>query len=529
MVDTAVFWVATIAYMAATFLLAWYGYRRTKTKEDFLLAGRTVKPWVIGLSYGATFISTSAIVGFGGQAAKLGMGLIWLTVLTIGVGVLIAFIVYGHPTRRLGKKLGALTFPDLMGKRFNSNFIRYAMGILILVMMPLYASAVIIGGAQFINVTLNVDYQLALLGFAILTAAYVLRGGLLAVMYTDAFQGAIMVIGMSAVLIITYVTLGGVDAANLSLTNMANQVPSSLASKGMTGWTSMPTFGSEIWLTLVTTIVMGVGIGVLAQPQLVVRFMTAKNSNALDRAVPTGGLFIALMTGVAFTVGALTNVYFMNTKGVISTVAANNNVDKIIPLYINSAMPDVVIVIFMLTLLAAAMSTLSSIFHTMGSAAGHDLWYEWKKSRQKHAPTASSSMRASQWGMVLMIVASVALAFIMPGSIIARTTAMFMGICASAFLPMFTYGLFSKKPYALAAQLSLVTGAVVWFFWTVFVHSAESSVLGICNFLFGVSSLLPAPWTAVDPLVIAMPSAVIALLIGIWIARMKGMKAGDPA
>ncbi|MEI6795466.1 MAG: sodium:solute symporter family protein [Methanomassiliicoccales archaeon] len=528
MVDTAIFWVATIAYMAATFLLAWYGYRRTKTKEDYLLGGRAVKPWIIGLSYGATFISTSAIVGFGGTAAKLGMGLIWLTVLTIGVGVLIAFIVFGHPTRRLGQKLGALTFPDLMGKRFNSRFIRYAMGVLILIMMPLYASAVIIGGAQFINVTLNVNYQLALLGFAILTAAYVLRGGLLAVMYTDAFQGAVMVVGMSAVLIITYVSLGGIDTANLSLTNMSNLVPAGLAGKGMTGWTSMPTFGSEIWLTLITTIVMGVGVGVLAQPQLVVRFMTAKDSNVLDRAVPTGGLFIALMTGVAFTVGALTNVYFYKNYGMIST-AYVPNVDQIIPKYINMAMPDVVIVIFMLTLLAAAMSTLSSIFHTMGSAAGHDLWYEWRKNKAKVAPTATSSMRASQWGMVIMIVASVSLAFLMPGDIIARTTAMFMGICASAFLPMFAYGLFSKKPYALAAQLSLVVGAATWFIWTVFFHAAESAVLGICKFFFGVTALLPAPWTVVDPLILAMPAAVIALGVGIIIARAKGMPAGDPA
>ena len=46
-------------------------------------------------------------------------------------------------------------------------------------------------------------------------------------------------------------------------------------------------------------------------------------------------------------------------------------------------MPDIVIVLFMLTLLAAAMSTLSSIFHTMGSAAGHDLWIHLKNRKTK--------------------------------------------------------------------------------------------------------------------------------------------------
>ena len=46
---------------------------------------------------------------------------------------------------------------------------------------------------------------------------------------------------------------------------MAHLVPKALADQGMTGWTSMPVLGSPMWLTLITTIVMGVGIGVLTR------------------------------------------------------------------------------------------------------------------------------------------------------------------------------------------------------------------------------------------------------------------------
>ena len=213
MVDTATFWVFTAGYVAITLFLAYYGWKKTKSSEDFLLAGKNVSPWIIGLSYGSTFISTSAIVGFGGVAAQLGMGLMWLVFLNIALGILIAFVVFGKPTRRLGQKLRAMTFPDLIGKRYNSNFMQYATGMLILVSMPLYSSAVLIGGSQFINVTLNVDYNVALLGFALITALYVVVGGLLAVMYTDAFQGGVMIVGMSLILIITFSLLGGVDSS----------------------------------------------------------------------------------------------------------------------------------------------------------------------------------------------------------------------------------------------------------------------------------------------------------------------------
>jgi SSS family solute:Na+ symporter len=538
MVDTATFWVFTAGYVVITLFLAYYGWKKTKSSEDFLLAGKNVSPWIIGLSYGSTFISTSAIVGFGGVAAQLGMGLMWLVFLNIALGILIAFVVFGKPTRRLGQRLKAMTFPDLIGKRYNSAFMQYATGILILVSMPLYSSAVLIGGSQFINVTLNVDYNVALLGFALITALYVVVGGLLAVMYTDAFQGGVMIVGMSLILVITFSLLGGVDHAIAALTALKTQVPAvqlgSLPASGWLGWTSMPDLGSTIWLKMITTIIMGVGIGVLAQPQLIVRFMTAKDSKALNRAIPIGAVFILLTTGVAYTVGALTNVYFWNNGGTISTAAevakygGALNTDKIMPLYINASMPDIVVVLFMLTLLAAAMSTLSSIFHTMGSAAGHDVWRHFKTTRlmpksKRCELEACSSLKANKIGAGIMILASVGLAFLMPPSIIARATAMFMGLCAAAFLPLFTHALFSKKVSLLAAKMSLLVGAISWFFWTAFVHIAESQPLGISKALFGTDSLLNGTsWTVVDSLVIAIPLSILALFIGWYIDKDRG-------
>ena len=56
--------------------LGYLGYKQTKTAADYLVAGRSAHPVVMALSYGATFISTSAIVGFGGAAANLGMGVL---------------------------------------------------------------------------------------------------------------------------------------------------------------------------------------------------------------------------------------------------------------------------------------------------------------------------------------------------------------------------------------------------------------------------------------------------------------------
>lgn len=517
MVDPFTFAVITIIYLFAVIILGFIGYRQTKGSEDFLVAGRRINPVILALSYGATFISTSAIIGFGGAAAQLGMGLIWLTVLCIGVGVLIAFIVFGKRTRELGRKLGAVTFPDFLGRRYNSIFIRRVSGLIIVVGMPLYTAAILIGGARFIESTLSLPYDTALVLFAVVVAAYVILGGLIAVMYTDALQGAIMFVGMAILLVLTYTLLGGVDKANQALTDLAPMVPDALAAGGMTGWTSMPVFLSPIWLTMVTTLILGVGIGVLAQPQLAVRFMTVKDNRSIHRAVLMGGPFILMMTGVAFTVGPLTNVWFMQTEGMISTVAAGGNVDSIIPEYINSAMPDIFIIVFMLALLAAAMSTLSSLFHTMGTTLGYDLN---PAVRESHPP-----MRTIQIGTIVMIIISTIVAYVLPGNIIARATAMFMGLCAAAFIPAFAYALYSRKPLLLPAKISIVIGAVVWFLWTALVHVKESSVLCISKALFGVDAILPMPWQVVDPIVIALPVSAIAL--GLVVILSSSAKEGN--
>jgi SSS family solute:Na+ symporter len=518
-VDTLTFTAVTAVYMAILIVLGYLGYRKTKEADDYMLAGRKVHPALIALSYGATFISTAAIIGFGGVAARLGMGLMWLVFMNIALGIFVAFILFGKRTRAIGNRLKARTFPDFLGKVYNSPFLRYASALIIVVGMPLYTSAVLIGAARFIEITFALDYNTVLLAFAAITAIYVIIGGLLAVIYTDSFQAVIMLIGMTILLVATFAALGGVFSSTQALTDMADKVPAALASQGHNGWTAMPDLGSSIWYTMVTTIIMGVGIGVLAQPQLAVRFMTAKDDKALNRAVPIGAIFIFMMVGVAYTVGALSNVYFFENTGKIAIdVVPGGNLDLVIPTFINSIMPDWFVMLFMLTLLSAALSTMSALLHTMGTAIGVDVLSNVMKTKP--------SVMINRVGVLIMLVVSVLLAYVMPGSIIARATAMFMGLCAAAFLPAYAQALFSKSPSPRGAKYSLVVGAVAWFLWTAFVHIAESKPLGISLLLFGKDAVLGSPWTVLDPLFIALPLSTLTLAVFWYIDRQVALKNG---
>lgn len=423
----------------------------------------------------------------------------------------------------MGHNLDAHTFPELLGARFNSKFIQVFSGTIIFVFMPIYASAVLKGGVAFIQSFFGISFEVALFIFTAIVALYVSMGGLKGVMYTDAFQGIIMFVGMVFLLIFTYVKLGGVQTAHQQLTNMFNdsvvqEQAAQLIKGGFRGWTSMPEFNSPIWWSLVTSIVMGVGIGVLAQPQLVIRFMTVKSNRELNRAVVSGGVFILMMTGVAFVVGSLTNILFFQDMGKISI--AVNGVDNVIPEYIKSYVPSWFGTIFLLTLLSAAMSTLSSQFHTMGTSIGRDVY-------EQVNIKAGNPVIITRTGVLAVIAISMLLTWLsnyLPNSngIIAQGTALFMGLTAAAFLPAYIGALYIKSLPKAAAKWGIITGFAASFFWMFFIHAKNAASLQLCNLIFGKPNLLSGNsslefLTQYDAIIIALPIS-IAVTAVVWIS-----------
>jgi SSS family solute:Na+ symporter len=530
-----IIWAAI--YFAIIIYLGWKGYKETKVASDYMLAGRSVHPFIMSMSYGSTFISTSAIIGFGGAAAMWGFPLLWLTFFNIFFGIFLAFVFCGKRTRRMGSALDAHTFPELLGRRYQSRFIQGFSGGVIFLFMPVYAAAVLIGVARLLEVNLGISYGVAVFIFTAITALYVITGGMKAVMYTDAFQACLMFVIMAIFVYWTYHVLGGFTAAHQALTDLALN-PAAVAPikghpmlRGWNGWTQGLAFGTPTWLIVYTTIVYGVGIGVLAQPQLAVRFMTVKSDKELNRGVMYGGPFLLCMTGVAFVVGALSNVVFFKIPdqagkvlGQVAFIGGDKNIDKIIPAYITSYFPDWFATFFLLAMFAAAMSTLSGQFHAAGTSLGRDLYEKGMGAK------VSNVLTINRLAALVAVLLSMGCAFILPESVIAKATAFFFGLCSATFLPMFILGLTWKGMTKAAAIASMLGGFAVSFFLLMFLHTPVSKPLGICKALFGVDTLLAghAPGTMgfnlqfLDPNIVAMPVAfLIALLVAMSSAKFE--------
>ena len=528
-VDLVVFGTMTVVFLIVTLVLGWYGYKNTRNNEEFLLGRNKAGPVIIALSYGATFLSASAVIGFGGQAAVHGMSVMWLCFLNLFVGLIVAFLIFGGPTRRKGRALGASTYADLLGKIFKSKGIRAFTAILIIVMMPIYAAAVLKGGVNSLAVITGLTeyYDYLLIALAVIVAVYVVYGGIIAVMYNDAFQAAIMFIGMVVILVVTYSYFGGVTAGNSALDGLWDQSIVDIGNigvqDGFNGWTSFSDFGSKEWLTVVTTFLLGVGIGALTQPQLAVRFMSAKNDRDLNKSLIVGSVFMLAIVGSAYTVGALSNVYFMDHYGMTAFEYISQmglGTDFIIPEYIlelfsTISFGDIFVSLFLLSLVCAAISTISALLHTIGAAGGYDLYTLWKN-KKGHMTGDSQSVNLNRVVIVLVMVLTVVYCYMMPNDIIAKATSVFMGITAAALLPAYFHGLYSKNPCRKAAITSMVVGTVVYLFFALFINSGTSIFLPICELLTGQSVLFPDSILAsTDALVIALPASIIAMVIAL--------------
>jgi len=533
-VNLTIFGIMAVIFGIATAVLAYYGYRNTKDSEQFMLGRNKTSPVIIALSYGATFLSASAIIGFGGQAAVHGMSLMWLCFLNIFVGVIVAFIVFGPRTRRLGKKLGASTFADLLGKIYKSKGIRGFTAILIVVMMPIYCAAVLKGAVNSLSVMTGLTeyYDLLLILLAVIVALYVVYGGIIAVMYNDALQAGIMFVGMIVILAMTYYMFGGVTSAHSQLEGLWNAgiFEQMGVLPGAGGWTEFSDFGSEEWMLVVTTFLMGVGIGSLTQPQLVVRFMSARNDKTLYKSMVIGSIFMLVVVGTAYTIGPLSNIYFINEYGVSAyeyITGMGLGIDFIIPQFLtevfgsfaNATFGDLFLSLFLLALLSASISTLSALMHTIGVAGGYDL-FTLARNRLFDEEKDARSIRVNRIFTMLVLIAVVAVCYLMPNNIIAKATSVFMGITAAALLPAYTHGLYSKSPNRTAAKISMALGTSAYLFWALFMNAGTATFLPICKLLTGSSVLFPASiLSSLDAVIVALPISVIAMVLVLLLNR----------
>ena len=196
-----------VVYLIAVIMLGFYFGNKHEDAEDYFLAGRNLTWPIIGFSLFASNMSSNTLVGLAGSGYADGFSVYsyeWMAVI-----VLIIFAVFFLPFYLKNK---IFTIPEYLERRYSYKVRAYASIIAIVLNILVDIAATLYAGGIVINLIFpGFELWQIILGLALIAGVYTITGGLSSVMYTDAVQAVILILGSTLITIFAYNEVGGWD------------------------------------------------------------------------------------------------------------------------------------------------------------------------------------------------------------------------------------------------------------------------------------------------------------------------------
>ncbi|XP_013419013.1 sodium/glucose cotransporter 4 [Lingula anatina] len=396
--------VADYGVMAGHFVLTvavviWSITRSSRGhSHGYFLAGRDMAWWLVGFSLYISDIGSISLIGIAGAAAADGIAVICYEFTGIFCVLLLGFVfapVYISAS--------VYTMPEYLRKRFGSRRLQIYLAVqnlLLLVFTKLSAGVFV--GVLIVQQVLGWDVYLSLLVLLTGTALYTLLGGLTAIIYTDALQTVVLLVGSTVLAVIALVRIEGYDGLQsqyfLSLPN------GELHGNGTCGLpdpqafhiirdisdTHYPWTGSVFGASVLSAWYFCTN-QVLVQRTLAARnTLHAKAGCILEAYLKVLPLFLIVLPGMASRALFSDTVACSSPESCTRVCGNSKGCSNIAyPTLILQLMPVGLKGLMFAAILTALMSSLSSIFNSGSTVFTIDIW---KKIRK----------RASEWEIMIV-------------------------------------------------------------------------------------------------------------------------------
>ena len=205
--------VVIAVYGVGIVALGLYFARNQKTSEDYFLAGRSLTWWLIGFSLLASNISSASLVGMAGEAYGTGIAVFnyeWMAAV-----VLIIFVIFFLPFYLRSR---IFTMPEFLERRFDVRSRYYFSGVTILGNILIDTAGALYAGALVIQIIFpEIPMWQSIVVLAVLAGLYTVAGGLAAVVYTDAIQAVLLLLGSVAIAWLAFQEVGSWDAVTATV------------------------------------------------------------------------------------------------------------------------------------------------------------------------------------------------------------------------------------------------------------------------------------------------------------------------
>ena len=348
-------WLFVALYFALVFGVAFWATQREKstreTSAGYFLAGRNVGWFVIGASLFASNIGSEHLVGLAGTGAASGVAVGQFEILAS-----LILLILGWVFVPFYLKSGVFTMPEFLERRYSPGARWYLAVISIVGYVLTKISVTIAAGGIVFEALMGIDFWTGALIVVIATGIYTVFGGLRAVLYTDMLQMFVLVGGSIVVTLLGLSAIGGwgelYETAGPSFFDMWKST-----SDPSFPWTGI-LFGAPI-----------LGVWYWCTDQFIVqRVLSARDEENARRGTIFGGflkilpLFIFVIPGVI--------AYGLSQKGLLEL----EEPDQALPTLIGTLLPVGLRGVVVAGLLAALMSSLSSVFNSCSTLITWDIY-----------------------------------------------------------------------------------------------------------------------------------------------------------
>ena len=448
-----------IGYFIFIMILGFFVGRKLKSADDYFLAGRSMIWPFIGVSLFASNISNANLLGLAGEAYNSGIAVFnydWMAVI-----VLVLFAVFILPIYLKSKMF---TLPEYLEKRFDQRSRLYFSALTLVGNIVIEAAAVLYAGALVVQLIFpEIPIWQIVTVLAVVAGAYTISGGLAAVIYTDAIQALLLVMGSVIITIVAYNHIGGVEGILEVSTPGTLDLIKPINDKSLP-WpaliVSLPLLGFYYWTT---------------NQFITQRILSAKS---IDHG-RWGVLFAGFLK--------LTTLFIMILPGVMARKIYPNleNADLVLPTMIFDLLPSGLVGLVVAGIIAALMSSLDSTLNSASTLVTMDFVHKFNPNL-----TTKQLMNVGRITTVLFMIFAVLWAPQIAnfGSLFRYLQTM-MSYITPPIVAVFIFGLFWKRTTSNAAFYSLLVGMGTGIF--IFVNNVIFKTIDI-HFLYVVPILFTA-------------------------------------
>ena len=438
-------WVVIGLYFVAMFLIGMFFARRTKSTNDYFKAGGRVPALVTAMSIYATALSSISFIAIPASVYNNS----WLLGMA-PLGIILMVLWAAYTFVPFFRRVNVTTAYEYLGKRFDNSF--RLVGSLTFILFHIVRMAIVI----FLP-TLAIQQVLPALNPVLITVivsvfcvAYTSMGGIEAVLWSDAIQTVVLLLGAFLVIIVGFSSAPEGIGQGFKLLADDGKIISP-------DFFSLDLAKSSIWVMIVGGFVNSIYSYVGSQ-DIVQRYATNKDENEAKKSLFMNVPLLCTSVIIFIGMGSALYIYF-HFK---ATLPENVNGNAILPYFVVNALPVGISGLVIAAIFAAAQSTVSSSLNSVSTCMTADI-LEYFKPDMEDASKLKFA-RLSSW-IVGIFSTLLAIYFIFNGQ-----GDMFLyfqaitGLLGGPIAAVFLVGIFFDKVESKAVWVGFALSVIVAFY-----------------------------------------------------------------